>query len=262
VRIKLSNGSVVELGENALNGLETAGTGKTSAVETSFLSEFRKKLKNQSTIHVEERMRAYCLDKVQRRIAGTYDSYFEPLGGVGVTARLFSRGLEPNQVSLNELDSACLDVLSANFPQATLYQEDMFKFPWGRKHDTIFCDFNNYTLLKFLGVYNDVTKQLFDNAKRYVVINDCSVFYLNRGARSFARYSEILGETVTNYDEFFPALQRFYLKEFPEWTLVSVDRFYASSYLLFEKSIVVSPVEVVFHETAAEKLNPVLSFEV
>jgi hypothetical protein len=257
----------VELGDNALNGIDTAGTGKTSAVETSFLSEFRKKLKNQSTIHVEERMRAYCLNQVQRRITGAYHSYFEPLGGVGVTARIFSRGLEPNQISLNELDSACLDVLRANFPQATLYQEDMFKFPWERKHDTIFCDFNNYTLLKFLGVYNDVTKNLFAHASRYVVINDCSVFYLNRGAKSFARYSEILGETVTNYDEFFPALQRFYANRFPDWTLKSVDRFYASSYLLFEKKIFrdprveIGPPDVVLHSTAEEKLKPVISFE-
>jgi hypothetical protein len=277
MKLRLSNGSSIDLGST---DVETNGTGKTSAIHTSFLSEFSRKLKwnkdrTAANVHIEERMRAYCLDKVRRRIVGRYESYFEPLGGVGVTARIFGAACE-SSVGLNELDDACLEILKHNFPDAVVYQQDMFKFAWSKKVDAdlSFCDFNNYTLLKFEGVYNDVTHKLFAHSKKFVVINDCSNFYLNRGTKSFARYSQILGDNVDCFYGFYLALRDYYKRHFPDWTLRSVDRFYASSYLTFERDNNFMPIGsagstysvpaliLAYHESTEEKANPVLSVEI
>lgn len=218
-----------------LKEIVTNGTGKTSAVETSFLSEFKHRLnKSDGQINNEERMRGFCLNEVHKLIRGKYQSYFEPLGGVGVTASIF--GQDGVDVHLNELDDACLDVIRKNFPNWTTYQQDMFKFDYQRNFDVIFFDYNNFTIKKLLNEYRDTTDQAFAHADKFVVINDCSVFYLSRGAKSFEVYSEILGEKVENYEEFFTALKKFYKNQYPEWSLVHVIRFYASSYLVFEKA--------------------------
>lgn len=263
MKIALSNGTRINLPN--LNEINTAGNGKTSSVETSFLSEFKKRLSNKG-INIEERMRAYCLQQLQKVIAGDYKSYFEPLGGVGVTASIFS--VDPKQTFVNELDDACLDVIKENFPEWTRYQQDMFKFEYPQNFDTIFLDFNNYTLQKYAKVYYDVVHAALAHCNKYLIINDCSVFYLNRGAKSFEVYSKILGETVTSYADFYPALERFYREEFPGWVLARVDKFYASSYLLFQREE--NTVEglygtrspaVVDHTSEQMKANPVLWLE-
>jgi len=259
----ICNGATITLPD--LKGISTAGTGSTSAIETSFLSEFKARLTKDNQINNEERMRAYCLNELHKIIQGDYQSYFEPLGGVGVTASIFSE--DPLQTHLNELDDSCLNVIRQNFPTWTLYQQDMFKFEYPQNFDTIFLDFNNYTVQKYGTVYYDVVQAAAKHCNQYLIINDCSVFYLNRGAKSFETYSKILGETVTNYDDFYPVLKEFYEEELPGWTLVRVEKFYASSYLLLvRKDLVVetvlnNPPIVRTHTSEDMKAAPVLWLE-
>lgn len=266
MKLVLKNGTQIKLPN--LNEIETAGDGKTSSIETSFLSEFKKRLTKNNEINNEERMRAYCLQKIQDVIRGKYLSYFEPLGGVGVTASIFSE--DSFETYVNELDDACLEVIKNNFPTWTRYQQDMFKFEYSQNFDTIFLDFNNYTLAKYANTYYDVVHSALSHCNKYLIINDCSVFYLNRGAKSFEVYSKLLGEDVRDYKEYYPALFRFYADEFPGWRLERVETFYASSYLLFSKieepntqeflGQICSPV-VTNHTSEEMKADPVLWLE-
>jgi hypothetical protein len=284
MKIHLNNGSSLVL-QSQLDAYKTAGTGSTSSKETSFLSKFRSKLRynkktGEHSLYTEKCMQFYCLDKVYRRIIGSYKSFFEPLGGVGLTARIFTHDINPREVYINELDAACVQVLRENYPSAVITQYDAFlPSNWPTfSYDAVFADFNNFTLKKYVESYRPFTMQCFDHANKYVIINDCSVFYLSRGPKSFRTYSGLLGlpnetVTVTTYDEFYPALQRFYKSQFPDWTLRSVDRFYASSYLLFEKdenfrkigpigsTYAIPPVEVALHTSSDMRRDPVVALE-
>lgn len=196
--------------------------------------------RTEAKIHVEEAMRKFVMNKHYEFIKGSYTSYFDLLSGCGISAGIMS---DPGvDLILNDLDDQCNKILAANYPEATLYKEDMFKFPYENKlaadgyfADVSMVDHRDFTLRKYVeGPYTNVAKQLMKHTRKFHILNDCSVFYLNRGAKSFEVYSKLLGETVTNYENYYPALARFWAREFPNWRLIRVEKFYATSFCLFE----------------------------
>jgi hypothetical protein len=255
IELSLINGQTLSLPDD-LGAERTAGNCKSSSIATSFLSKFSKVTNGGTKLHAEKLMHLYCLSKIQERIIGTYRTYFEPLAGAGLTARLFSA--PPVKPFFNELDEACRDVLRSNYPKASITSQDMFALKYKRNFDVIFLDFNNFTLKKFTTVYADVMRAAFAHANKYVIVNDCSVFYLSRGEKAFEVYSKILGEPVKTYDEFYPALKRYYRKAALNWNLVAVERFYASSYLLFKAGAYTKTLDVRERTTKEMLKNPAL----
>jgi len=201
--------------------------------KTSFMDEFIKKNKNDyAHFYGEFSFRIFCLNNLRKRIEGKYLSNLDILGGVGVTARLFETHKMHSYV--NDLDEDCYNILKDNF--INVYKDDMYKFPYKAEgYDLIFVDFNNYTLKKYLTEYKDLTSSVFQKANKYVIINDCSVYYTNYGKKSFDYYAKILNQTVTNREELFKAFKKFYKEMYPDWSLIAVEHFYKSSYLLFQK---------------------------
>lgn len=209
----------------------TSGDGKTCNIETSFLAEFKKCLTKHGDINQEEKTRAFCLNKMQEVMSGGYKSHFEIMGGVGVTASIF--GKDGAEVTINELDETCVEVLKNNFPDWNISTGDMFKYDYKNKFDSIFLDFNNFTIKKHNEIYRGVMDDAFANAEKFMLVNDCSVFYLSRGEKSFQIYSKLLGETVTCYEDYFPAVKRYYKKAYPNWDLTNIIWFHSTTYCLF-----------------------------
>lgn len=254
MKIYINNCTHIDIGEVT----QASGSGSTSISSTPFITSFLKKMKGDQ-IHTGAQMRAYCLNQLHKRIQGKYESYFENLGGIGLTGKIFGKGLDPNNICLNDLSDECVKILKKNFPNSTITQENMYDYPHKRKFDLSFCDYNNFTLKKYLIEYGWPTRKVFSNTNKYVIINDCSVFYLNKGKKSFEVYSKLLGEKVVDRPSFFKSLKKFYGKEFPNWKLVSVDMFRETSYLLFEKTKDICGLDVKSHSLNDMRKSPVLS---
>lgn len=173
-----------------------------------------------------------CLQSIRARTAslGGYESFFEPLAGVGLSARIFASS---GALSLNDRDEACQAILRQNFTAAvTGYDIHGMEFP---PHDTIFLDFNDFTLKRLAADYGSVLKKGLGAANRFLVLNDCSVFYFRYGPKSFAVYSELLGQPISSVEGYFRALRIFLHKRFSEWYVVHAAYFRDSSFLLFAR---------------------------
>lgn len=231
----------------------------TSRIEAPYLGVLRKQSKEGKGFTTTRSVRVRCLSAVYEKIKGQFHTFYEPMGGVGVTASIFTQSGESGIV--NELDPECVEVIRKNFPNFEVHNEDMNEFEPDSEYDCAFLDFNNFTLKKFVdgGVFNEVTNRTFEYSEKYVIINDCSPFYLSRGAKSFEVYSRILEETITDMDGYYTALRNFYHGAFPEWNLEFVERFYQSGYLVFKKGgQKTGAVENTLHDSKLEKDCPSL----
>lgn len=163
-----------------------------------------------------------------------YSSYFEPLAGVGLSVRLF----EPEgEVYLNDLDAGCCTVLRENFPSAVVTNADAVRMDFPRA-DVIFVDFNDFTLKRYLAggsFYKGLLDKAFEAARKFVILNDCSVFYFRYGLRSYGVYGKLLGSPIKGVEDYLRRLQSFYAERYPQWCLVRVQYFRDSSFQLFSK---------------------------
>jgi hypothetical protein len=117
------------------------------------------------------------------------------------------------------------------------------------------------------GTYQRETRDVFRAAKKFVVLNDCSVFYIKQyGKKSYERYSELL-ETKINYpnlEEYFHAVAEHPLYQRLGWYLTDVVHFYwsspkgndVSSYQLFRRTP--KPLEIQFVSREELKKNPMI----
>lgn len=204
-------------------------SGKFNA-ETSYASKLVTRLGQK--VYREKKLPAKleCLRilRTRARELGGYKSYYEPLAGVGLAAKLFA---PTGKVWLNDMDPSCQQVLKANFPKATVWGGDMNGqgFP---DADMIFLDFNDYTFKRYLTTsYAGILERAFDHAKKFVVLNDCSIFYFRYGESSFKLYSKFLGKKISSREEYFKALRDRY--PYDEWKLAHVAYFSESSFQLF-----------------------------
>ena len=198
---------------------------------TPYTNEF---LKGTVNSDFKYRLRGYT--NLQTKIDGLYNSYFDLMGGVGLTGRIYNEGV--SDIRFNDFSLDCVNIISQNYPEASVYSEDMFNFNYGDyRPDLILIDFNDFTYKKYLDKYKSVLSDAMDASSKYVIINDCSVFYLRYGQKAYEVYSNLLGKKITSKDEFFEEMRSFYKVEFPDWNLTDVETFGSSSLMLFRKDV-------------------------
>jgi len=170
-----------------------------------------------------------CLEAIKARMEelGGYRSFLEPLGGVGLSARIFDKG----KTILNDTDASCRRILDLNFGGKATGQDVLtMTFP---STDVIFLDFNDFTLKRYLTTdYGVVLNRAFNAARKFVILNDCSVFYFRYGKTSFKAYEKYVEEPISCLEEYFKALRRFYMKH-NGWNLLKVAYFRDTSFQLF-----------------------------
>lgn len=208
--------------------------------DTSYAEKFIKKYKHSK--HYREELlplKLQCLQNIKDYIGNEYDSYLDLLAGLGISGKIFQcRDNLTNFNSFNDFSEDCYNILCNNFSWqdgSSIHNEDIFKvdFP---KDDFIFADFNNFTTKRYLTLYKPVVDKIFASAQKYVLINDCSVFYLKYGKKSYDTYRKLLNlDFKDNIDEFYLALNVFYKKQYPEWNLIKIEAFKDTSFLLFKK---------------------------
>jgi len=168
-----------------------------------------------------------------KRIEGKYKSSFDMFGGVGVTARMFSAD---NVITfVNDLDPNCVGVLRDNFRPRSVFNLDVTKIKVCPSVELIVADFDDLTLKKSTEKYANTLKLIFDQSSKYVILNECSIFYLKYGKRSYEVYSALLGKSIANQDEFLDALKAYYENLFPKFTLIKLEYFNNTCLCLFEK---------------------------
>jgi hypothetical protein len=277
--IKLRNGQVLNLPEDIIDTV-TLGTDKQYLHSgTSYVANLVRQMQKTKGKYLLYKPHLACLYNIAEHLAGEYSSYFEPFGGVGVTAKIFNAP----QTWVNDYDPLCVRVLWKNFQPFRVTQVDMTdaarrKALYQKRQDVdiVHLDYNNYTLHKFAtdkpvfgkGVgYREMTAEAFACAGKFVIINDCTPTLLTKGRLNahslndppfsgFAHVSRDLGQRVSTREEFFSALVPYYASVFPAWHLTCVEHFRESSYLLFRKN---GPRPLTIHRHNAEELhlNPV-----
>jgi hypothetical protein len=250
---------------------------------TSWAAEFLLKNSaenNYKFLISESSMRQYCLRNLQRKIEGKYVSFFEMLAGAGMTSRgIFE--VDPEKTYLNDYDDACVKILQANYSKHVTQvdlgdakaRQKLFKV----KADLWFADFNNFTLHKYAENnkafgecgYKEMVTDIFNFASKYIILNDCTVFLLNKkrlnttqmdkpALSGYDIVNRTLSKSVATKEEFLTELQAFYHKEFPEWWLTDVEWFNASSYTLFSKQKKKPTLTIHKNETADLKHAPII----
>ena len=92
-----------------------------------------------------------------------------------------------------------------------------------------------------VGEYKPVLDNIFANAQKYVLLNDCSVFYLKYGQSSYKTYANLMNAPVisasgiASIPEFYITVREWLKGIYPGWFLTKVECFKDTSFLLFEK---------------------------
>lgn len=269
---RLCNGKQIVIPEHLLE----FGRPKAWGNYTSCLDEMLQKnsADNFSFLLGAASMRKKCTYLLCNKVRGEYQSYLEPLGGLGIDAKLLEG--DSAQTTVNDIDPGCLAVLNANFAPGCITKYNFFDKEQRaellrRPADLIFADYNNYSLVKLeQGTYRAETRDVFAAAKKFVVLNDCSTFYLKQyGKKSYERYSHILRKKINypNLEEYFHALAEGPLYRELGWYLTDVTHFYwasskgndVSSYQLFRREP--RPLSIQFVPREELKHNPMLVVE-
>lgn len=200
---------------------------------TSYINEFKikdDKIKCNSDFY----FRLICYKNILEKIKGTYSSNLDLFGGVGITAKLFSG--ENVNTYVNDIDENCLNILMDNFENVLSF--DSFKFDIKSKFDLILSDYNDFTVSKFIkdrGYFESLEK-ILQHSNKYVIINDCSVFYLKYGEKSFKVYSDLLNSKINCFEDLILSEKKLFEESFPGWKVVNIEYFHNSSFFLFQKT--------------------------
>lgn len=200
---------------------------------TSYLNEFKIKSGN-VFVNSDFKFRLICYKNLLEIIKGNYKSNFDIFGGIGITAKLFSG--EGVETYVNDIDSKCISILLNNFKN--VFNFDAFNLESELTFDLIVSDYNDFTISKYLKdeKYYNSLRNLFKHSNKYVIINDCSVFYLKYGKKSFEVYSKLFSKEITNFEELILAEKEYFELKFPDWKVSAVEYFTNSSFILFEKT--------------------------
>ena len=186
--------------------------------------------------------RRAALERVQKAVVGRYQSLLDPMAGTGSDALLLRA--DKSQCYVNDIDPQCRELLRQQF--ACVGDHDFFtregRFNLELNPDLIFLDFNNWTQHKFAGRYGDCTRWAFQQAQKFVILNDTTFFYLRQYGRvARANVSQLLGTQLNSMEDYSDQLKNVGLCG---WKATVIEQFYASSpkgnggaaYVLFEKS--------------------------
>lgn len=204
--------------------------------ETPYLAKLVSRLGKPSYRENKLPSKLLCLESIKDKMLnkfGGYSSFAEPLAGVGLSARIFDR---KGSLHLRDFDEGCVKVLEHNFSVPTIARCDMFttELP---KVDAIFLDFNNFTLKRYCQghPYAAVLDGAFRYAKKFVILNDCSIFYFRYGKQSFDVYAEMLKQPIASDVDYFAAMARYWFDSQKEWRVGHIAYFKDSAFVLFVK---------------------------
>ena len=229
MRITIQGYAPIEIPES-LMVKETGAFG----AETSYVAKVVSRIQKPSYLNTKLPLKLSCLERLKARMEalGGYKSFYEPLAGIGLSARLFGA----KETYLNDLDPGCQSILKGNFyGECTVTGKDAYETPFPLS-DLIFLDFNAFTLKRCLGKsseYNAPVTRAFSSSRKFVVLNDCSNFYFRYGKSSYAVYSKLLGIPINSFEEYFRAARVIWQHKYPEWQMVHVAAFKDSSFQLF-----------------------------
>lgn len=221
--------------------IQKVGNSSTHYTESNYLDIFYGDFfKRDGSFTKKRKQHFYACNKlkniIQSKIGNDY-SYSELFGGIGLKAALFCDNMNSSKIQINELSDKCCDVLKDNFKNAKITCSNSFDFVFNKNYDVSVIDFNNYTLKKYSSGWKTVIDNIFSHTNKFIVLNDCSITYLNKGGRQALKtYSEILGVNVNSVDEYRKELNKFYIKNYPEWRMRVVCCCGQTDFILFEKS--------------------------
>lgn len=176
-------------------------------------------------------LKLQCLLNIKDVIGGRYNTYFDLLAGIGISGRIFNEKVN----HLNDFCPTCEKILEENFPIDFVTKRDMRQCWTNTVYDFIFADFNNFTVKRYINEYKPVINNVFYLADKYVLINDCSVFFLKYGVKSYEIYSKLLGTQIHTINDYYLAVKDYFKRQYPDWSLVIVEAFKDTSFLLFVK---------------------------
>jgi hypothetical protein len=198
--------------------------------DTSYVAKLAQRLKRPDYLNNKLPAKLLCLEALARRAEklGGWNSFAEPMAGVGLSARIFGGG--KRKLILGDLDKSCRKALTDNFT-VTPSAANIFTEPVPSA-DMVFLDFNDFTYRRGTGVYEKVLAKTFRAARKFVIINDCTVFYFRYGKQSYKTYSEKLQTSITSFTDYFYAIDQDYGKRY-KWHLAHVAYFRDSSFQLY-----------------------------
>ena len=200
--------------------------------QTPYIAKVAARWKNKSYIEKKLPLKILCLESIYDRAIteDTYQTYSDPMAGIGISARIFGYH---RLLALNDFDESCVRVLKANYKvRCVITQDDILTMPL-HAAGLVFLDFNDFTMKRCFEKYSDVMRRAFEVASKFLVINDCSLFYLRYGKVAFDVYSRMLGKKITSVEDYFRAVASWYKER--GWYLVQASYFTETSFLLLSR---------------------------
>jgi hypothetical protein len=201
--------------------------------DTPYVTKLTARLSKKSYLLNKLPAKLLCLEALKSKMIklGGYLSLAEPLAGVGLSVRVLDNG---GPLFLNDADATCQKILKKNFGgKPTTLDAATMEFP---EADAIFLDFNNFTLKRYLNnKYSKSVDKAFASASKFVILNDCSIFYFRYGEKSWDTYSRHVGARLNCVEDYFDAVARIFRSRYKGWALVKVAHFSDAAFLLFAK---------------------------
>jgi hypothetical protein len=261
MKIELCNGKSIIIPNHLLN---QGGSQSGFSENGSWISVLRSKNTAPKFLDLRgvESLRKRSMLELTASIRDQYTSYMEPFGGAGIHAMLLHN--DPDQTFVNDFDPECIEILNKNFPSQCVSNYDLMSPDrttlLSKKPDFLFIDSNNFTLNAMTkpeaNLYKDLTLEGFLHAQKFIAINDCSCFYLKYGAKSFKKYSDILGTEIHSLEDYYRALPAYWNQKFPQWHLVRIVHFGVTSYQLFQRDP--APLELIYLTLDILKEKPII----
>lgn len=207
--------------------------------DTSYLNEFKIK-DGRVNFNSDFLYRLICYENLRQEIQGEYISNLDVFGGVGITAKMFE--ISPEKTFLNEIDPVLLKHLRMNFKSENVFNQDAFSFKNSKRYDIVLADYNDFTLMKASKnkTYFDSLKNLKDLSSRFLIVNDCSVFHLKYGKKSFENYSKVFNKVIFTLGEFYSEVIKYYREKF-DLNVRRMEWFNNSSFILFDSEYTEEP---------------------
>lgn len=199
--------------------------------QTPYVAKIVARWKQKSYLQGKLPLKLMCLEILRDRAEefGGYKSYSDPMAGVGLSARILGKG---KRLALNDFDESCCKVLRENF-SVRVSSDDILKTMKLKSADMIFLDFNDFTFKRAQKQYSGPLNVAMVQANSFIVLNDCSPFYLRYGAKAHKVYSKLVGKEIHSVEDYFKAVGTWYKER--DWNLVHVAYFSETSFMLLAR---------------------------
>lgn len=207
----------------------TAASQGSFGASTPYLTKVLDRISTRSYREKKLPLKLSCLEVLRARMEGLggFSSFSEPLAGIGLSARIFAAP----EMRLSDLDAGCCEVLRTNFPGAHVTMADAFE-EMPPEADAAFLDFNTFTLKRY-EKHKRVLDGAFERTRKFLIVNDCTLFYFRYGASAYETYSKFFGKEIRSSGDYFSAAAAFFEARYPSWKLVQTAAFRESAFHLF-----------------------------